>query len=223
MTELTMGSNVPLAAGTIRATVQWAAGPGIPDIDAAALLLTGAGTVGGEPDFVFYNQPRHPSGAVQLAGRQDAPSPGARIDIDLARVPEQTERIVLTASATGGTFGQVRELSLVVADLATGAPVASFPMQAGSETAFLCGEVYRRDGRWRFRAVGQGYASGLAGLATDFGISVDGAAGPAEPAPASPAPPAPAASPQPAAPSAARMPATGALDLDAPWPPPAAR
>jgi stress response protein SCP2 len=83
------------------------------------------------------------------------------------------ERVVLAASADGGAFGQVPGLRLVLTDLTGGAVLAEFPIAAADETAMISGELYRRDGRWKFRAVGQGYANGLAGLATDFGITVD--------------------------------------------------
>jgi hypothetical protein len=81
-------------------------------------------------------------------------------------------------------------LRLRLLDASSGAELARFDMEAGAETAYVSGELYRRDGGWKFRAVGQGYAAGLAGLATDFGISVDEerrAAAP-PPAPASPRP-----------------------------------
>src|SRR5690606_13017463 len=96
-------------------------------------------------------------------------------------------------------------------------------MAAGTETAFIGGELYRRQGKWKFRAVGQGYASGLAGLATDFGITVDepapaaGAPGPA-PAPAPTSAPAPAVAPVP--PPPASSPPAQASPTPAPSPHP---
>ncbi|CAM5435190.1 hypothetical protein SANTM175S_10055 [Streptomyces antimycoticus] len=84
------------------------------------------------------------------------------------------DTVVLAASADGGTFGQVPGLHIRVLDAAGGAELARFDSEdATVETAFVLGELYRRQGAWKFRAVGQGYESGLAGLATDFGISVD--------------------------------------------------
>ena len=189
MTEMQMGSNITVSAAVLRATLSWDQRPGVPDVDASALLLDERGVVGSEADFVFYNQPRHPSGGVAMTGK----APGAdAIDVDLGRVPSATTRIVLAASSDGGTFGQVPGLRLELADRSTGQLIAAFPMQAGDETAFLSAEIYRRAGQWKFRAVGQGYASGLAGLARDFGIDVAGAD--ARPA-AAPAAAAPAAAP----------------------------
>ncbi|MFE1713220.1 TerD family protein, partial [Streptomyces sp. NPDC058728] len=162
------GANLPITSTGVRAVLGWAAGPGVPDVDASALLLTGGGRVRSDADFVFYNQPRHASGAVRHLGKR----PGAdTVAVDLAAVEPDVERVLLCASADGGSFGQVPGLHLVLLDAPSGVELARFDMRAGPETAFVSGELYRRSGAWRFRAVGQGYASGLAGLAKDFGIT----------------------------------------------------
>lgn len=189
------GANLPITSTGVRAVLGWAAGPGVPDVDASALLLTGGGRVRSDADFVFYNQPRHASGAVRHLGKR----PGAdTVAVDLAAVEPGVERVLLCASADGGSFGQVPGLHLILLDATSGVELARFDMRAGPETAFVSGELYRRSGAWRFRAVGQGYASGLAGLATDFGITVDEpqqpVAAPARPAPAT-APATPATAP----------------------------
>ncbi|MFE7577239.1 VWA domain-containing protein [Streptomyces sp. NPDC057521] len=186
MTTLSKGANMPVAPSAVRAVLSWTAGPGVPDVDASALVLGADGRVRSDGDFVFYNQPRHASGAVRHLGKQ----PGSdTLEADLAALGPEVERIALCASADGGTFGQVPGLHLRLLDAGSGAELARFDMAAGPETAYVCGELYRRAGRWKFRAVGQGYASGLAGLATDFGISVDEPR--TAPAPAAPAPPRP--------------------------------
>ncbi|MFE9552050.1 TerD family protein [Streptomyces sp. NPDC006692] len=168
------GANVPVPVHSVRIELAWRPGPGVPDVDASALLLAG-GRVRSDADFVFYNQPAHSSGAVRHEGKR--PGTDAVTDtlfVDLAQVEPAIERVVLAASADGGTFGRVPGLSVRVLDAATGAEVARFDSQdATVETAFILGELYRRQGAWKFRAVGQGYDSGLEGLATDFGISVD--------------------------------------------------
>jgi stress response protein SCP2 len=197
MTELSMGGNVELSTSAVRASLQWSAGPGVPDVDASALLLGPAGKVGSDADFVFYNQPEHASGAVRHAGKSTGPQAGDTLEVALDRLPDSVERVVLAASADGGTFGQVPALTLLVSDLGTGAELARFPMSASTETAFISGELYRRNGVWKFRAVGQGYASGLAGLATDFGISVEETPAPPPVAPPPPPPPAAQVSPPP--------------------------
>ncbi|MFI8947807.1 VWA domain-containing protein [Streptomyces sp. NPDC053750] len=205
-TSLTKGANLAVDSPTVRVELVWSTGPGVPEVDASALLLTPAGRVRDDADFVFYNQPRHASGAVRHTGKQGGSGAGVTTDaveVDLRSVEPAVDRIVLCASADGGTFGQVSGLSLRLLDAGSRTELARFDMAAGTETALVGGELYRRQGQWKFRAVGQGYASGLAGLATDFGITVDDAP-PASPAPLSPtaptAPPPSSAPPGPAGP-----------------------
>ncbi|MFJ2926800.1 TerD family protein [Streptomyces massasporeus] len=210
------GSNTPVPTAALRVELGWRTGPGVPDADASALLLV-SGKVRSDADFVFYNQPTHSSGAVRHEGKRDA---GGRVTdtllVDLARVEPGIETLVLAASSDGGAFGQVPDLYIEVQDAAQGAPVARFDNPgATTETAFVLGEFYRRQGAWKFRAVGQGYSSGLEGLATDYGITVDEPRQ-AAPAPAPVAAPAPPAAPQPAAYTPPPMPRS------TPPPPPAA-
>jgi stress response protein SCP2 len=194
MTSLPKGANVGLTSTTVRATVSWTAGPGVPDVDASALLLDASGAVRDDADFVFYNAPRHASGACTHVGKSStATGASDTVEVELTAVPGVVDKVVLAASADGGTFGDVPDLRLTLTDVATDDVVAVFSdMGATTETAFVAGELYRRDGAWKFRAVGQGWASGLAGLATDFGISVGDEEAddePDEPAPeAAPAP-----------------------------------
>ncbi|MFF4749518.1 TerD family protein [Streptomyces sp. NPDC002514] len=168
------GSNAPVPTTALRVELGWRSEPGVPDVDASALLLV-AGKVRSDGDFVFYNQPGHSSGAVRHEGKHN--SAGKVTDtlfVDLARVEGTVERVVLAASADGGTFGRVPDLYIAVTDAGRGDVVARFDSAGATvETAFVLGEFYRRQGGWKFRAVGQGYSSGLEGLATDFGITVD--------------------------------------------------
>ncbi|WP_202503711.1 TerD family protein, partial [Streptomyces sp. SID4956] len=189
------GSNTPVPATALRVDVGWRSGPGVPDADASALLLAG-GKVRSDADFVFYNQPAHTSGAVRHEGkRQDGGRVTDTLLVDLTRVEPGIETVILAASSDGGTFGQVPDLFIEVKDAANGAVAARFDSTgATTETAFVLGEFYRRQGAWKFRAVGQGYSSGLEGLATDYGITVDEpqhAAPPVAPPMAPPAPVAP--------------------------------
>lgn len=179
------GSNTPVPTTALRVELGWRSGPGVPDADASALLLVG-GRVRSDADFVFYNQPAHSSGSVRHEGKRDT---GGRVTdsllVDLARVEPAIETVILAASSDGGSFGQVPGLYIEVRDAARNTVVARFDNPGASvETAFVLGEFYRRQGAWKFRAVGQGYDSGLEGLATDYGISVD------EPQQAPSAPPA---------------------------------
>ncbi|MFJ9471674.1 TerD family protein [Streptomyces caniferus] len=226
------GSNVPVPAPEVRVELGWQAAPGTPDVDASALLLV-SGKVRDDGDFVFYNQAAHVSGAVRHEGKR--PAGGTMTDtltVALAAVEPAVDKVVLAASADGGTFGSVPGLHIRVLDAASGAELARFDSHdAGTETAFVLGELYRRQGAWKFRAVGQGYDTGLAGLATDFGISVEEPAPaqpappamappPPAPAPVMPAPPAPAPAPPMAPPPAAPAPPLPAGQPAGSFPPP---
>ncbi|MFF7436825.1 TerD family protein [Streptomyces sp. NPDC008122] len=174
MTEIVKGGNLPVPGQVWRiAVVRRAAGDGVPEVDASALLLDASGRVRGDGDLVFYNQPAHASGAVRLLGqvRDEETRVADWLEIDTTRVEPAVQRIVITASSDDGTFGQVPGLHIRTTSAATGEQLALYEVDdASTETAFVLGEFYRRDGAWKFRAVGQGYDSGLVGLAEDFGI-----------------------------------------------------
>ncbi|MFF7656523.1 TerD family protein [Streptomyces sp. NPDC007983] len=221
------GSNIQVTAGAVRVELGWRSGPGAPDVDASALLLV-AGKVRSDADFVFYNQAVHASGAVRHEGKRTAGDTVTdTLAVDLGRVEPAIETVVLAASADGGTFGRVPGLHIRLLDASGGVEIARFDSEDASvETAFVLGELYRRQGGWKFRAVGQGYDSGLAGLATDFGISVDEpqhapapASVPAPPA-APPAPPTAPPAPPSGPPAAAFPPPSAAAPASFPPPPP---
>ncbi|MFE7315548.1 TerD family protein [Streptomyces sp. NPDC057555] len=172
------GSNVPLDATAVRAVLRWTPGAGVPDVDASALLVGPDGRVRSDEDFVFYNQPRHPSGLVRhLPKTRLSDALTDTIEAELAQLDASVARVVLAASSDGGPFAGVSDLRVLLYDAAAdGAePLAVFDVvpDTGEETALICGELYRRGEGWKFRALGQGYQSGLVGLATEFGISVD--------------------------------------------------
>ncbi|MEI5009628.1 TerD family protein [Streptomyces sp. PmtA] len=214
MTAMTPGSNIPLTAARVAVDV---AAP--VRLDVSGLLLTADGKVRSDDDFIFYNQPSGP-GVTYRSGGGSAPD---AIVVDTAAVPAGIEKIVVTASpdAAGQTFQGI-EPTATVRNADDGTALATFtPPRLGAETALVVVEIYLRNGAWKARAVGQGYANGLAGIATDFGVSVDEepAAAPAAtptPAPAptpasqAPAPQAPAAPPA----AAAAAPGSGKINLD---------
>ncbi|MFE4961460.1 TerD family protein [Streptomyces sp. NPDC056660] len=172
------GSNVPVEATTVRAVLRWTPGQGVPDVDASALLLGPDGRVRSDEDFVFYNQPRHPSGKVwRLGKKRVAEGLTDTIQTDLPGVEPDVGRILLVASADGVPFEHVPALRILLYDASApdAEPLAYFDIkpETGAETALICGELYRRGEGWKFRALGEGYSNGLRGLATDFGISVD--------------------------------------------------
>ncbi|MFG2568884.1 TerD family protein [Streptomyces sp. NPDC048567] len=180
MREMTKGANVGLAdlsddAGTVIASLSWSSTAGDGDADVSVLLLDAGGKVRGDADFFYYNNPSAADGSVQLLGK--TPTDGGsedRISLDLTAVPEDVERLVVAASRYGGSrFGDLDDLRMTVADR-SGEVLLGFSIgDASVESAFIFGELYRRGTEWKYRAVGQGYETGLAGLATDFGIDVD--------------------------------------------------
>jgi stress response protein SCP2 len=216
MTAMTPGSNVPLSVPRVAVDV---AAP--VRLDVSGLLLTADGKVRSDDDFVFYNQPQGGPGVSHRSGGGSGPD---AITVDTAAVPAGIEKIVVTASIDGGGAFAGTTPTATVRNADDGSVIATFaPAGLGPETALVVVEVYRRGGAWKVRAVGQGYANGLAGIATDFGVNVDEpAAAPAAPAPvaqaappAGPAashlpPPPPSAPPAPAAPPAA----PGRINLD---------
>ncbi|WP_405498159.1 TerD family protein [Streptomyces sp. NBC_00096] len=173
------GSNIPVAASAVRAVLRWTGGPDVPDVDASALLVGSDGRVRSDEDFVFYNQPRHPSGAVwRLGKKQLGDGITDAVQADLRAVTPVVDRILVVASAEDVPFERVHDLRILLYDAtATGGsePLAFFDVrpETGAETALICGELYRRGDGWKFRALGEGYSNGLVGLATDHGISVD--------------------------------------------------
>ncbi|WP_327147764.1 TerD family protein [Nocardia sp. NBC_01329] len=165
--ELSKGANTPIPTSLLAVVISWRSDH---VVDAHALLLGSDGSVRGDRDLVFYNAPRHISQAVTLD--QD-PDPGtARLSVSLPRTEAEVDRIVISGSLEGATFPDLHGLTLTV--FAVDGPVAVFTVdEPESVSTLMFGEFYRRDGSWRFRAVGQGWASGMAGLVTEFGIQVD--------------------------------------------------
>ncbi|AIA04576.1 MULTISPECIES: TerD family protein [Streptomyces] len=152
------------------------------DLDASALLCTDAGKVVSDRHFVFYNNLTSPDGSVQhtgdnLTGAGDGDDETLNVALD--GVPAEVTKIVFPVSihdaeGRGQNFGQVRNAYIRVVNQQGGAELARYDLteDASTETAMVFGELYRHGAEWKFRAVGQGYASGLAGIAADFGVNV---------------------------------------------------
>ncbi|MGC0327555.1 stress response protein SCP2 [Streptomyces sp. SAI-170] len=171
MTIMLKGANAPLPKGPFRIAVAREDRPGTPLVAAAAVLLDTAGRVRGEADVVWGDRPSHPSGAVRhLGGAAQGGLLVQRLEVDEEAVEAAVQRVLVVVFAAGGTFGSVAGLSVEVTG-AEGRPVARYEVaHADGESALVLGECYRRDGAWRFRAVGQGYSAGPAALAADHGI-----------------------------------------------------
>ena len=195
-TALVKGQNMSLAVRQLRVTIQVAHAA-----DLSALLVTTSGKVRSDADFIFFNQPNGPG----VTCRQPAGGQPWLIDLDLDRVPADIDKVRVVSSLDGNNvrFGQFAPPIVQVTDVG-GAPIASYTMTGlDRESIVVAVEAYRRQGQWKLRAVGQGYAGGLADLVTDHGVSVDDAGSQqAAPPPQRSAPHQPAPAPQQPAPAA---------------------
>jgi tellurium resistance protein TerD len=152
------------------------------DLDASAIVVDASGRVLSDAHFVFFNNLKTPDGAVEHTGDNltgAGEGDDEQIRVNLAALPPNAERIVFPVSIYDGvnrgqSFGQVRNAFIRVVNAAGGTEIARYDLteDASTETAMIFGEVYRHGSEWKFRAVGQGYASGLQGIAQDYGVNV---------------------------------------------------
>ncbi|EFE74189.1 chemical-damaging agent resistance protein C [Streptomyces sp. SID5466] len=152
------------------------------DLDASALLTNPEGKVAADGNFVFFNNLKSPDGSVEHTGDNttgEGEGDDEVIKVNLAGVPADVDKIVFPVSIydadnRGQAFGQVSNAFIRVVNQADGQELARYDLSedASTETAMIFGELYRYNGEWKFRAVGQGYASGLRGIALDFGVNV---------------------------------------------------
>jgi tellurium resistance protein TerD len=152
------------------------------DLDASALLVGDTGKVLSDAHFVFFNNLKSPDGSVEHTGDNltgEGEGDDETINVDLSGVAPQVERVVFPVSIydavnRGQSFGQVRNAYIRVVNRADGSELARYDLSedASTETAMVFGELYRYNAEWKFRAIGQGYASGLHGIAQDFGVNV---------------------------------------------------
>ncbi len=152
------------------------------DLDASALLANGEGKVTNDQNFIFFNNLKSPDGSVEHLGDNltgEGEGDDEVIKVNLAGVPADVEKIVFPVSVYEAesrqqSFGQVRNAFIRVVNQADNNELARYDLSedASTETAMVFGELYRNGAEWKFRAVGQGYASGLRGIAQDFGVNV---------------------------------------------------
>ncbi|TDD67143.1 TerD family protein [Actinomadura rubrisoli] len=152
------------------------------DLDASALLCSAENKVLSDQHFVFFNNLKSPDGSVEHTGDNltgEGEGDDEQIKVGLSTVPAEISKIVFPVSiydADGRqqSFGQVRNAFIRVVNQADGNEIARYDLSedASTETAMVFGELYRSGAEWKFRAVGQGYASGLSGIASDFGVNV---------------------------------------------------
>lgn len=179
------GGNAALKGDRIVVRIDWRAPAGV-DADTSAYLLNENGKVRDDSDMIFYNQPQGAGGAIRYAAGADAK---AVFEVDLARLPREITRIVFCvtideALARRQTLALLSDARISVGSREATPDVVYTPVLAGaSEAAMTFGELYLRNGLWKFRAIGQGYNGGLAPLARSFGIDVAEARAPVAPAP----------------------------------------
>ncbi|MFC8918604.1 TerD family protein [Streptomyces sp. NPDC047821] len=152
------------------------------DLDASAILVNEEGKVRNDQDFVFFNNLKSADGSVEHTGDNltgEGEGDDEQVKVDLANVPADVAKIVFPVSIYDAetrqqSFGQVRNAFIRVVNQAGGTEIARYDLSedASTETAMVFGELYRHGTEWKFRAVGQGYASGLRGIAQDFGVNV---------------------------------------------------
>jgi tellurium resistance protein TerD len=188
--SLTKGGNVSLtkeAPGLTAVTVGlgWDARTtdGKPfDLDASAIACNAAGQVVSDSYFIFFNNLKSPDGSIEHTGDNitgEGDGDDEQIKVNLAAVPAEVDKVVFAVSiydaeTRGQSFGQVRNAFIRVVNQAGESEITRYDLSedASTETAMLFAELYRNGADWKFRAVGQGYASGLAGIARDYGVGV---------------------------------------------------
>ncbi|MBM9468445.1 TerD family protein [Nakamurella leprariae] len=156
------------------------------DLDASALGVGANGSIVSDAWFIFFNQTTAPESTIVHKG-DNRTGEGAGDDevigVSLAALPDSVDKVVFLASiyetgddsaANGVTFGQVRNAYIRVVNSADGQELARYDLteDAATETAMVFGELYRHNAEWKFRAIGQGYTTGLAGIAKDYGVNV---------------------------------------------------
>ncbi|MER5489819.1 TerD family protein [Streptomyces sp. LE64] len=152
------------------------------DLDASAILTNAEGKVTSDQNFVFFNNLKSPDGSVEHTGDNltgEGEGDDEQIKVNLAGVPVDVTRVVFPVSIYDAesrqqSFGQVRNAFIRVVNQANNQEIARYDLSedASTETAMVFGELYRHGAEWKFRAIGQGYASGLRGIAQDFGVNV---------------------------------------------------
>jgi tellurium resistance protein TerD len=150
------------------------------DLDSSAIACNAGGTVYSPGHFIFFNNLNSPEGAIQHTGDNltgEGAGDDEQIRVNLAALPADLDKIVVAVSiydadSRGQNFGQVRNAFMRVVNQSNDTEIARYDLSedASTETAMVFGEVYRSGSDWKFRAVGQGYSAGLAGIARDFGV-----------------------------------------------------
>jgi stress response protein SCP2 len=166
MTILTPGANSSLPPGDVEVLIRHGEIPGV-DIDVSAFIVTGKGKVRSDSDMCFYGQPVVEQGVLTLQGSVDGTT---RFKVQPSKLPIQIEKVIFTATIheNKAVFGVLPSISVDISGVS-----GQIPCSGMSETALILTELYRRNGVWKVRVVGQGFNGGLAALATHLGVDIE--------------------------------------------------
>jgi tellurium resistance protein TerD len=152
------------------------------DLDASAIACKADGKVLSDQHFIFFNNLKSPDGSIEHLGDNltgEGEGDDEQVNVNLTTVPAEIDKIVFPVSIYDAdnrqqNFGQVRNAFIRVVNQSGATEIARYDLSedASTETAMVFGELYRNGAEWKFRAVGQGYAAGLRGIAQDFGVNV---------------------------------------------------
>lgn len=151
------------------------------DLDASVFLVDATGKATSDSDFIFYNNPTHPSGSVQYMGDNRTgvgDGDDEQVSIDLSLVPANIDRIAFTVTiydyeTRKQNFGQVSNAFIRIVDVANNVELMRYDLSEdfSIETALVIAELYRNNGEWKFQAVGSGFQGGLAALCANYGLN----------------------------------------------------
>ncbi|MFQ1702591.1 TerD family protein [Loktanella agnita] len=195
MVNLTKGGNAPLGSTTLQVSVAWKdRNPNAEELDVSCFLLTDAKKVRSDDDMIFYGQRQSNDGAVRVRDMAISDGSGRKtsFNVDLSKLGSDVTSIAIVGTTAAGPVTALETLQITAAPETGEAIVFDIATGEATEAALILGELYLRNGQWKFRAVAQGFNGGLAPLATNYGVTID------EPAAPPPTPPSLAPAPTPA-------------------------
>ncbi|MEJ6402126.1 TerD family protein [Yoonia sp. 2307UL14-13] len=194
MASLTKGGNAPLGSTSLQVTVAWKdRNPNAEELDVSCFLLTDAKKVRSDADMIFYGQRQANDGSVQIKDLATVDADGRKtvFDMDLSKLAGDVTSLAIVGTTASGPVSSLERLKVVAAPDSGEAVEFDIATGDASEAALILGELYLRNGQWKFRAVAQGFNGGLGPLATNYGVVIDEPAAPSPPPPPGPGVPPP--------------------------------
>ncbi len=191
MVNLTKGGNAPLSSNKVQVTVAWQdRNPNAEELDVSCFLLTDAKKVRSDNDMIFYGQRQSSDGSVRVKDLAISDGSGRKTSFvtELDKLGSDITSVAVVGTTAAGPVSALERLSVTAAPDGSDPVVFDVPTSDATEAALILGELYLRNGQWKFRAVAQGFNGGLAPLATNYGVIIDEPASP-QPAPTPPSPP----------------------------------